>query len=186
MSASAIEETALVVYESMFDNTARVADAIAQGLELGGMRVTVVDVAAAPPVDGVDVDLLVVGAPTHAFSLSRQSSREDAVRQGAKAERARVGVREWLAAGRPSARSTTRLAAVFDTRVRKVRHLKAAASRARRVLGQLGFTLVERPTGFLVDDLKGPLLDGETDRAVSWGLELARACRRHSASLTSG
>ena len=39
--------------------------------------------------------------------------------------------------------------------------------------GHLGFTLVERPTGFLVDDLKGPLVEGETDRALSWGLELA-------------
>ncbi|MET0840457.1 MAG: flavodoxin domain-containing protein [Marmoricola sp.] len=186
MSASAIEETALVVYESMYDNTAHVAEAIAQGLELGGMTVRVVNVTAAPAIDTIDADLLVVGAPTHAFSLSRQSSREDAVQKGAKAERAQVGVREWLAAGRPSARSATRLAAVFDTRVRKVRHLKAAASRARRVLGHLGFTLVERPMGFLVDDLKGPLVEGETDRALSWGLELAGACHRHAASLTAG
>lgn len=186
MTRSSTEETALVVYESMFDNTAHVAEAIAQGLELGGMTVSVVGVAAAPAIDSVDVDLLVVGAPTHAFSLSRQRTREDAVRQGAEGDRAQAGVREWLAAGRPTSGSARRLAAVFDTRVRKVRHLKAAASRARGLLGHLGFTLVERPKGFLVEDVRGPLVGGETDRAVSWGLELARACRMQAAGLTPG
>ena len=42
------------------------------------------------------MDLLVVGAPTHAFSLSRPGTREEAVRQGAPAEHARTGIPEWL------------------------------------------------------------------------------------------
>ena len=45
-----------------------------------------------------DLALLVVGAPTHAFSMSRPSTRLDAVRQGADAQRAAWGMREWLGA----------------------------------------------------------------------------------------
>jgi hypothetical protein len=169
--------TALVVYESMFDNTATIARAVARGLELGGMSVCVVDVVDAPALDAVEADLLVVGAPTHAFSLSRTSTREDAVRQGAPADRAGTGIREWLAASSSSATDAGCVAAVFDTRVRKVRHLKAAASQARRTMEHLGFRLVDRPMGFVVDDVQGPLVQGETDRAVLWGQDLARARR---------
>ncbi len=186
MSTSSTEDTALVVFESMFDNTAHVAEAIAQGLELGGMRVTVVNVASAPPLDTIDADLLVVGAPTHAFSLSRPSTRDDAVRQGASptAPGSAYGsgsrpARPHPAAARGSRPSSTPASA------------RCATSRPRPpgrgvCWGTYGFTLVERPTGFLVDDVTGPLLDGETDRALSWGLDLAQAFRRHTVGLTSG
>ncbi len=59
---------ALVVYESMFGNTEAVARAVAGGLS-GSMEVEVYEVSRAPsPVTG-PIDLLVVGGPTHAFSL---------------------------------------------------------------------------------------------------------------------
>ena len=167
--------TALVVHESMFHNTATIAEVVADGLTAEGMSVTSVDVADAPPLETVDVDLLVIGAPTHAFSLSRPSTREEAVRQGARAENARTGVREWLAAA-PSHPANACLAAVFDTRGTKVRSLpKAAGTRGGHLLKRLGFTLVQRPEPFLVEDIKGPLIDGEVERALGWGQELARA-----------
>lgn len=166
-----------VVYESMFDNTANIARAVARGLVLGGMAVTVVDVADAPPVDALDGDLVVIGAPTHAFSLSRQRTREDAVRQGAAPNRAGPGVREWLASSRSSS-GRTASAAVFDTRVRKVRHLKGASTRIRRTMEHLGFEMALPPTGFLVEDVQGPIVDGEVDRALAWGRDLAAASTR--------
>ena len=74
------------------------------------------DVATASVDLPADLDLLVVGAPTHAFSLSRPSTRADAVRQGAPPERATAGLREWLTAAPPQ--DARRLpVAVFDTRV---------------------------------------------------------------------
>lgn len=169
--------TALVVHESMFDNTAAIARAVAEGLALEGMEVTSVAVSEAPGLPTVREDLLVVGAPTHAFSLSRPSTREDAVRQGAPADRARFGVREWLDAP-PLAADHVRLAAMFDTRVRKVRHLpKAAGTRGGHLLERLGFTMAVRPEPFVVEDVTGPLADGEVERAVEWGRDLARKCR---------
>ena len=88
--------SALVVYESMFDNTERVAHAIVRGLQRSGFDAHCAPVTSLASTGPVQVDLLLVGAPTHAFSLSRRSTRSDAVRQGAPAEREAVGVREWI------------------------------------------------------------------------------------------
>ena len=164
------QQTALVVYESMFGNTAAVADAVAQGLRAAGVAAECTDVARAP--HPVNADLLVVGAPTHAVSLSRASTRAGAVRQGAAASAASTGLREWLAEA--DRHQEGRLVATFDTRVAKVRHLPAAAApAAARIARRRGFRLVGKPTGFLVQDTTGPLIDGELDRARRWGRDLA-------------
>lgn len=170
---------ALVVYESMFGSTQDVAAAVADGLRAEGFLTELVDVRSAPPARDAGFDLLVVGAPTHAFSLSRPSTRQDAVRQGASPELAGTGVREWIGAMGPRAESHGRAAAAFDTRVTRVRSLpKAASTRASHLLARRGYHLVSRPTPFLVHDVKGPLVAGELDHAVSWAREVARAARR--------
>jgi hypothetical protein len=70
------------------------------------------------------------------------------------------------------------LAACFDTRVTKVRRLpKAASTRAAHLLRRRGATLVERPTGFLVHDVQGPLEPDELARAEAWGRHLAEQTR---------
>jgi flavodoxin len=158
----------------MFGNTAEVAAAVARGLALEGVEVTWSDVRAEPGRAAPEVDLLVVGAPTHAFGLPRPVSREDAVRQGAPEESAAPGVREWLE-GLPRRRNDgSRLAATFDTRVTKVRHLpRSAATGAARRLAHLGYTIVEKPAAFLVEDVQGDLLDGELEKATAWGRKVA-------------
>jgi hypothetical protein len=134
-----------------------------------------VNVAEAPPAEEVAADLLVLGAPTHAFSLSRSSTRQDAVRQGAPEQAASTGVREWL---ETATRTEQGLAAVFDTRVAKVRWIpKTASSRAARMITDHGYQLVSKPIGFLVEDTRGPLAGGELDRAEGWGRQLAEAVR---------
>src|SRR3954451_22153506 len=87
---------ALVVYESMFGNTEKIAGAITHGLQLEGVDCGLVEARSAPTGLPADLDLLVVGGPPHAFSMSRASTRADAVRQGAPAERGATGIREWL------------------------------------------------------------------------------------------
>ena len=83
---------ALVVYESMFGCTEQVTRAVAAGLEEGGCDVVVQHVRDTGQPRDLTFDLLVVGGPTHAFSLSRPSTRQDAVRQGAPAEVAGPGL----------------------------------------------------------------------------------------------
>ena len=154
---------ALVVYESMFGNTERVARAVAEGLA-GRVEVETTNVTAAPAVSGVD--LLVVGAPTHAFGLSRPQTRGTAVRQGGSATAAEVGVREWLSrAGRLDGVPV----ASFDTRVARPRMPGSAARKAIRLLRRAGGRPVGPPVSFYVTGTPGPLVDGECARARAWG-----------------
>jgi hypothetical protein len=163
---------ALVVHESLFGNTARLAGAVADGLRSDGYAVEVHPVEEAPAVESVDVDLLVVGAPTHAFSLSRPSTRVEAVRQGGDDAASAAGVREWLEAGRSRARPVP--TACFDTRVDRVRHLPGSAARkAARLAREAGLEPLGRTESFYVDDVSGPLLPGELSRAARWGRRLA-------------
>lgn len=167
---------ALVVVESVFGNTRRIAEEVARGLAqgLGGTgQVRVADVGDTPePVDGVD--LLVVGGPTHAFAMTRMSTRRSAAEQaGGGAEPAETGLREWLAAlaeAPPGVR-----AAVFDTRMDRPRLPGSAAAGAARRLRRLGYDLVARPESFRVTGTQGPLREGELDRARAWGVDVARA-----------
>jgi flavorubredoxin len=163
---------ALVAYESMFGNTERVARAVAAGLRLEAVDTTVLDVSHAKAVDLDDIDLLVVGAPTHAFSLSRPTTRAEAVRQGGRDTAVVLGVREWLGALPDTDRHL--VAATFDTRVSKVRYLPASASRrAARMLTEHGYRLISPPMGFLVHDVAGPLESREIDRAIAWSRSVA-------------
>lgn len=163
---------ALVVVESMWGNTRAVAEAVASGL---GEEVSVVDVDQAPAQLPPEVALVVVGGPTHAFSMSRSTTRHDAVERGARAANEAQGIREWLQQMPPSDRIDV---ATFDTRVAKVKRLpgsaaKSAAKEVRRHhLGRLIDT-----ESFYVDDMQGPLLEGELDRAKDWGTHLTALTR---------
>ena len=73
---------ALVVYESMFGNTEQIARAVAAGIS-ETVDVQLSEVADAPTDPGPDVALIVAGGPTHAFSMSRENTRADAISKGA-------------------------------------------------------------------------------------------------------
>jgi hypothetical protein len=160
---------AVVVYESMFGNTRTVARAVAEGLS-SRMQVETVEVGEAPGTVGDAVDLLVVGAPTHAFSLSRPSTRRSAAEQAPEGPVSKgIGVREWLdsATAAPGLR-----AAAFATRVKKPVPGSAAKAASRR-LRRAGCRLASEPRDFFVEDTLGPLIAGEVERARAWGERLA-------------
>ena len=161
---------ALIVYESLFGNTEAVARAVAAGLS-DEYEVTVTEVAEMPSAAGVD--LLVVGAPTHAFGLSRPATRQDAVKQGATRP-ARTGLREYLDTADGITSRT--VFAAFDTRVGKP-FSGSAARKAGRRLRKLGARPVCPPESFLVTGTSGPLVDGEQKRAESWAAHLATALK---------
>jgi hypothetical protein len=162
---------AIVVVESMFGNTEAVARSVAEGLS-DLFVVDVVRVGDAPAVMADDVQLLVVGGPTHAFGLTREGTRQAAVDQGAsRSTGSEFGLREWL--GRLQTQSTTLAAAAFDTRIKKRGVPGSAARGAMRRLRRLGMRAAARPSSFYVAGIEGPLLDGELVRARSWGARLA-------------
>lgn len=168
--------SALVVYESLFDNTAQTADAVGRGLRRAGFATHVVPVTSLASTGPVDVDLLAIGAPTHGFTLSRRESRAEAVRKGAAPDRVGIGLREWIAQAAPQRFGTDRVV-VFDTRIGRVRHLPlAAATTAARLLRRRGFRLLRKPAGFVVERVRGPLHEGELARAENWGRRMGAAC----------
>jgi hypothetical protein len=173
---------AVVVYESLLGNTRRVAEAVAGGIRDAHPRARVL--CGTPGEVGADAataDLLVVGSPMHFFGLSSRRSRrlwtrgyQRAGGVGASApplepDAQGPGVREWLD-GLASVEHS-RLAAAFDTRLRRATS-GAAARRIARRLRRAGYRLVVPPAGFVVDDMTGPLGRGELERARAWGAEL--------------
>lgn len=167
---------ALVVYESMFGSTRDVARAVGDGM-VPFMDVDLVEVGTAT--SRADTDLLVVGAPTHAFGLSRPTTRDDAARQAPhEIVSTGDGVREWLERLEPTAAGLA--AAAFDTRVSSPRVPGSAARAVHRRMRRLGFDLVAPPESFWVDGTRGPLLPEEVARARAWGAQLARVVTQRS------
>jgi hypothetical protein len=124
-----------------------------------------------------DIDLLVVGGPTHAHGMTTPETRESAAK---RAERGVVsmgsGIREWLS---QLPEATPEKAAVsFDTSLKGPSLLWGSAAKAAE--GELRshrFRILRRATSFHVNGPFGPVYDavaeGELERAREWGEELA-------------
>ncbi len=163
----------LVVFESMFGNTREVARAVGSGL-FTFMDVEVVEVGTATQRIGAEVDLLVVGGPTHAFGMSRPNTRRDALKQTDTPLVSRgIGIREWL--GRLEVVRSDLPAATFDTRVNMPRVPRSAARAVHKHLSRLGCEMVAPSQSFWVTGMTGPLVALETARAKEWGEQLGRA-----------
>jgi hypothetical protein len=162
---------ALVVFESMFGNTRQIADAVTEGLS-GHLPVEQVEVGAAPAAIGRDVELLVMGGPTHAFGLTRPGTRQSAAQQAEDGlVSTGIGLREWL--GTLAKGSSDVAVATFDTRISRPRLPGSAAAAAEKRLHRLGFRILARAESFFVEGTTGPLAPGERERARRWGEELA-------------
>jgi Flavodoxin domain len=164
----------LVVYESWFGNTRRIAEKVAAVLAKEG-DVTLVSVDdPIPSLQGLD--LVVLGAPTHVHGLSSKRSREGAFDQGAEGWNPGIGARGWIGrlpqGGGPAF-------AVFDTRAHKSTLLVgSAAHRMAHRLRRRGYELVTEPESFFVEGTPGPLEEGELERAWEWGRTLANEVSR--------
>lgn len=159
----------LVVYESWFGNTRRIAEEIALVLSEAG-DVECISVDATPPTL-LHLDLLVVGAPTQVHGLSSSRSRLDAIDQLRDGGDAGIGMHGWIDRLPLSGRARV---AVFDTRAHKPELLTgSAAHRMARLLRRRGYRLVGDPESFFVGGTPGPLEEGELERAAEWGKTLA-------------
>lgn len=148
---------ALVVYDSQYGNTQRVARAIGSRLEKFG-SVRLVSVEESPGIDLTGVDLLVIGGPTQAHNARRM-------------------LRDWIEAAPPAALHDL-AAATFDTRLHWPVFLSGSAARSvAKILRRSGCRLIAPPESFFVAGREGPLLEGEIASAEAWadalGLKLA-------------
>lgn len=138
----------LVIYDSQYGNTEKVARAIASRLEpLGSVRM----VSAGDPaaIDIAGVDLLVIGGPTQGHGASRKLR----------------DVLERL----PSAELREMRLATFDTRLHWPELLAGSAAHTIAKSGERhGAYLAVPPESFFVSSGEGPLVDGELERAGAW------------------
>jgi len=150
----------LVVFDSVFGNTARVAQAIGDALSVHG-EVGVFHVSKVEPEHLKYLRTFFIGSPTRGFRPTRAMTTF-LIELDAKSL---AGVKVYA----------------FDTRV-DVTQLKsspltqmvkifgyAAPSLAKRAVKR-GGTIAVPPEGFFVKDSEGPLVDGELERATAWAL----------------
>jgi hypothetical protein len=164
---------ALVVYESMFGNTAAIGEAIAASLRSHGVETEAGSISKISPAETAGFDLLVVGGPTHAHGMSKKQTRRAAIEDKKNTyteATGEPGLREWLA-DLPS--GAGRRAAAFDTRIDKAMFLTGSAAKGiARLLEENGCNLVGPPECFLVTT-QNRLCDGELEHAGEWGAALA-------------
>lgn len=142
---------ALVLYDSKFGNTRQIAEAI--GLPLSAHYDVSVQSVAETTAIPQDIDLLVIGGPTHAHGISQP-------------------VQQFLSRVPGDVVRGTPVA-TFDTRFQMPKLLVGAASEgiAKRLRTQ-GARLVSEPESFYVTAGEGPLADGEVERAGAWARQL--------------
>jgi flavodoxin len=150
---------AMVVYDSVFGNTEKIAQAI--GHALGSPEdVETVQVGNVKPEQLAGLTLLIVGSPTRKFSPTAAitSFLKSIPKNGLKG----VKVAAFDTRFTVSAIEKVRILAFF------VKIFGYAAEPIADRLGKKGAELAVPPKGFYVSDTEGPLLEGELERAADW------------------
>lgn len=172
---------ALVVYESLYGNTAAIGESIARSLRTRGFDAHAAPVSSIDPAETTEVELLVVGGPTHAHGMSSAGTRKVAAtdkKNDYPEPTVAPGLRTWI---KELPGGNGRLAAAFDTRFDRSVLLAGSAARgiARR-LESKGYALVTRPESFFVSE-DNLLIDDQKEHAVRWAANLSGAA--HEAML---
>ncbi len=154
----------LLVYDSVYGNTERIAQAI--GNALGAQNdIRLLRVGDVQRVNLADLNLLVVGSPTQQF-------------------RATPAIKQFIGSIRKGELDGVQVTA-FDTRLGMedmpspilppfVRIFGYAAKPIAAALVGKGGKLVASPEGFWVKGMEGPLKEGELERAARWAGQIAR------------
>ena len=159
---------AVVIYDSLYGNTEKIAHAIADGLS-GAMgasgSVEVTKVSEAHPDQLARLPLLLVGGPTHG---SRPSPAiHDFLNR--IPQNALAGVQVAAFDTRTDPDKLTGVTRVFAKILDRFGY---AAPKISSSLENKGGQVVTLPEGFIVLGMEGPLLDGELARALDWGRQI--------------
>jgi hypothetical protein len=164
---------AVVVYESLWGNTAAVALAIAEGMGDGATALSTADADAAA-LEGSD--LIIAGAPLLGFSLPTEQMRANIVANpgpGAPVpDVSAPSMRSWIEALPAGSAGVTS----FETRIWW--SPGSAAKSIASALSEKGYRIAAPPEKFVVTGKFGPLKDGERERARAWGASLAESLAR--------
>jgi flavodoxin I len=143
---------AIVIYDSLYGNTEKIAQAIGEGF---GSEAKVIKVGEVKAEDIAPFHFMVIGSPT----------------QGGRPTKA---IQNFLNTLPAEALKEKRLAA-FDTRLKGVfpKIFGYAAPRIETAVKEKGGNATAQPQGFFVTGSKGPLVEGEIERAIAWAKSVA-------------
>jgi flavodoxin len=142
---------ALVIYDSQYGNTEKIAKAIGKGFT-GDIKV--MKVGDVKPEDIAWAKTVIIGSPTQG---GRQTAALKAFGEGLKADT-----------------FTGKRLAAFDTRLKGwAKIFGYAAPKIETIFRDKGGNFTAQPQGFFVKSAKGPLVDGEEDRATAWAKAIA-------------
>jgi flavodoxin I len=145
----------LIIYDSIYGNTEKIAKAIGDGLT---GEVKVVRVSDVNPSELKTFDLLILGSPVHGGRPT--PALDEFVKK------------------LPAHSLTGMRVAAFDTRFESedqgiglrllMSVIRYAAQRIAKDVVKKGGRLVAEPEGFIVENKEGPLKQGELERATTW------------------
>ena len=163
----------IVVFESLWGNTATIARAIAEGF---GLEAQVFSTAEATRDVVSGADLIVAGSPLFAFQLPtdkiRETIRSKAATFPTPPNLSHPSLRNWLETVPPGKGRC----AAFETRIWW--SPGGAIGTIQKTLQAVGYEPLMRGKRFRVAGMHGPLKAGEMDRAREWGALLARKMQR--------
>ena len=133
---------ALVIYDTTFGNTKKIAEAISETLVAASIAVSEVRADELP-----SYDLIVVGSPILGWKPSEKTIAFLGSLRAGQLEKVK--------------------AAAFDTRVKMFIH-GDAAGKISKALAAAGAQMVTGPQAFHVKGKEGPLFEGEIENAKSW------------------
>lgn len=156
----------LILYDSVYGNTEKIALAI--GDALGPQEdPSVMKVSDARPDQITGLDLLIVGAPTQQFRTT--TAMTDLLKRIPQNSLKGVKVAAFDTRLSTDEIHKTPILAFFV----KLFGVNAyAASAIANLLRKKGGILVGPPEGFCVEGMKGPLVEGELQRAANWARQL--------------
>lgn len=143
----------MIIYDSVYGNTEQIAQAIGSALN-SQMDIEIVRVSDVNTTQLTGLNLLIVGSPTHGGSPTE-------------------AIRDFLKRLSESTIQDLNVAA-FDTRLstRLVKIFGYAAGKIANNLKKKGGILIASPEPFFVKGRKGPLKEGELERAARWGNDI--------------
>jgi len=147
---------ALIVYDSVYGNTEKIARAVAEAIT-PAYEVKVLGVGEANPSELASTDLLIVGSPTHGGRPTPPI--QDLLNKVPKLSLQGINVAAF------DTRITTKLVKVFGYAAGRIAgNLKKKGGNLKKK----GGTLIASPEGFFVAGGQGPLKEGELERAAGW------------------
>jgi hypothetical protein len=161
---------AVVVYESLWGNTATVARAIAEGLGAGAKALSTAEAIGAAI---AGADLIVAGAPVLGFRVpsAKMLQMIEQSHEKVAPDLSHPAMGAWLDS-LPAGKGRS---AAFESRIWW--SPGGSTGGIERGLESKGYARLAKAQRFIVAGKYGPLREGELEKARAWGAELAQAMK---------